>query len=420
LIILYRFSIISAIFKQHLFHDVVLYKYTIFTAVCGFRIAPGKDADQLILEWSIDVKQVSANVFKGFSKWILNLFGGTFKNAFNSVNNIRQAPMENSITLAIMVARIGALVMFIVAFISFIVNNGYGEQLGIIAQGIGQWSRTFTMGTLPFYISGAVPVIWTILLVLVFFTIHIAYILSEDSVKKVLMIFLMLMFFTAVLLYLLFVRGVIYDLHMPVNSFESLWRNIEINQIPWFIPAIYLIVVGLILALASLMAIKSGLGKQMKEWLSTVLSLYIGLPLLLWFTQNLLALAVMIVFLGIVGGIMYILFNILYTKLGEGGDRAADARAGDLAADKGRTGVMPSGHPPGEGTAMTVIEVEPGKKLWKIRSVTGDYIQSESSGGETSEVCTTADFDKGKVIIMQNGEQVGMIPWKQASTLKKR
>jgi hypothetical protein len=213
-------------------------------------------------------------------------------------------------------------------------------------------------------------------------------------------------------IYLLFAWGVIYERHVAINSFETLWRNIQLNEIPWYVPAIYLGVLALALALASFIAVKSDFDRQMKQWLSTALSLYIGLPLLLWFSQNLLALAVMLAFFLLVGVILYVLFTILYSRLGDQGKAKSDNPGEDSTAGaydaKGRR----PGRPSSAVQRQNTIEVASGVKLWKIKSVTGDYIQSEKGKGETAEVCTAADFDKGKVAIMQNGEQVLTIPWK--------
>jgi hypothetical protein len=355
------------------------------------------------------MKNASNKVVKGFFGWVTSFFGGTFKETADSIKAIKEAPFQNSITLATMTARIAALVMFVIAFISFIVNNGYGEQIATISEGVAQWGGALTLGTLPLYIGGFVPIAWTVLLVLTFFAIHISFVMNEEGAKRGLMVFLMLIVFVALLLYLLFAWGAIYERHVVINSFETLWRNIQLNEIPWFIPAIYLFVLALALAVASIMAVKSDHSKQMKQWLSTALSLYIGLPLLLWFSQNLLALAVMIAFLLLVGVILYILFTILYSRLSDSGAKSSDAPEQDSTA-----GVYDDRNRPSNKSipGQSVIEVAPGVKLWKIRSETGDYIQSEKGKGETAEVCTAADFDKGKVVITRGGEQVVNIPWK--------
>jgi hypothetical protein len=363
------------------------------------------------MEIGAKMKKASNKVVRGLFGWVISFFGGTFKETISSIRTIKQAPMQNSITLATMLARIGALIMFAIAFATFIANNGYSEQVAIIGEGFREWSRAFTFGTLPLYISGAVPVIWTILLVLTFFAIHIVFVITEEGMKKLLMFFLLLVFFAGVVIYLLFAWGVIYERHMAITSLETLWRNIQLNEIPWYVPAIYLGAMALTLALASVIAVRSDLNRQMKQWLSTALSLYIGLPLILWLSQNLLGLAVTIAFLGIVGGVLYILFTILYSRLGDQGGRTSDGKEDDSTAGVYDSQSRRQGGRSASGPQNTV-EVEPGAKLWKIKSVTGDYIQSEKGKGETAEVCTAADFDKGKVTIMQDGEPVSTIPWK--------
>ena len=377
--------------------------------MAGCRGAPLRDWWRY---WRGIMKNVFGKIVKGFFGWVVVFFGKTFTETADGIKNIKRAPMQNSITLALMAARIAALVMFVIAFFSFIADNGYGAQIGVIGEGVGQWSRALTMGTLHQYLGGPVVVAWTVLLGLAFFAIHIVYVISEEGFRRVLMVFLMLVVFASVVVYLLFAWGVIYERHAVIDSFAALRSNIELNQIPWFIPAIYLAVLVLALVFSSLMAVKSSLGRQMIQWLSTALSLYIGLPLLLWFAQNLLALAAMVAFLVIVGGILYILFSILYSRLGDSSETISDSHEKDSTAGMSDGQVKRSGGYSGAITGRNAIEVETGVRLWKIKSATGDYIQSEESNGETAEVCPAADFDKGRVTIVQGGEQVAYVPWK--------
>jgi len=168
---------------------------------------------------------------------------------------------------------------------------------------------------------------------------------------------------------------------------------------------------------------------------------YLGLPLLLWFSQNLLALAAMVIFLALFGGILYLLFSVLVSKIGDSGGSgdesneskrsSADGLSADgyesAAVSGGRRGraarpaSIPAARPAARPATMgshapkpgqRVVEVEPGARLWKIKSATGDYIQSETGVGATSEVCTAAEFDKGRVLIKQGEEIVSAIPWK--------
>jgi len=358
------------------------------------------------------MKNVFGKIVKGFFGWVVNFFGKTFTETASGIRSFKQAPMRNSITLALMTARIAALVVFAIAFFSFVADNGYGAQIRIIGEGIGQWSHALTMGTLSLYLDGPIFIAWTILLGLAFFAIHVTYVISEDGLKRALMVFLMLVVLASVVVYLLFIWGVIYERYAVIDGFSALRSNIELNQIPWYIPAIYLTVLILALVFASLMTARSELNKQMKQWLSTALSLYIGLPLLLWFAQNLLALAAMVAFLIIVGGILYILFSILYSRLGDSGVEDSDSPEEDSTAGMSDGQMKQSGRSSGMIPGQYVVEVETGAKLWKIKSATGDYVQSENGKGDTAEVCPAVDFDKGKATIIQGGEQVTYIPWK--------
>lgn len=347
------------------------------------------------------MKDKFKKIVKGSFGWFTGFFGGTFTELGRSVTHIKKAPLPNSVSLAIMISRVAAMVMFAFSFVIFVLDGGYGDQISIIGQGLVQWSQAFTFGTLANYFGGFALIAWTIVLGLSFFAIHIVCIIKEEGAKRVLMVFLMLLILAALVLYLLFVWGVIYEVSAPIVSFDSLRDNITNNGLQGFAIPIYLGVVVLTLFAASILAMKSALRRQMRQWLSSVTSVYVGLPLLLWFTQNLLALAAMVIFLLLLGGILYLIFKLLVSRLGESDE------AGGEGQEQGEGRRVHREHPHAQR-----LEVEAGARLWKIKSATGDYIQSETAAGATVEVCPAADFDKGKVVIMQGGEQVSFVPWK--------
>ena len=381
------------------------------------------------------MKNRFVGIVEGFFGWFSGFFGGTFAQVGRSVKHIKSSPLQSSVSLSIMLARIAAMVMFVFSYVAFVLDNGYMEQIHVIGQGLVQWSQAFTFGTLSNYFNGFAFTAWTIVLGLSFFAIHIAYIIKEPGIKRVLMILLMLIVLAALVLYLLFVWGALGSLQTPVVSFESLWQNITSQGLQGFALPIYLGAVVFTLFAASVLAVKSTLRIQMKQWLSSVISVYLGLPLLLWFSQNLLALAAMVIFLVLVGGILYLLFSVLVSRLGDSGakestepdigsadDNTRGGRGGHAGGNAGGRGGHAGGHAGGDSATVygayasqpghRVVEVEPGARLWKIKSATGDYIQSETGGGATNEVCTAAEFDKGKVIITQAGEQISIVPWK--------
>jgi len=394
------------------------------------------------------VKNRFAKIVKEFFGWFTGFFGGTFAEVGRSVRHIKSSPLQCSVSLSIMLARIAAMVMFVFSYVAFVTDHGYMEQIHVIGQGLVQWSQAFTFGTLSNYFNGFACTAWTIVLGLSFFAIHIVYIIKEPGIKRVLMILLMLIVLAALVLYLLFIWGALGTLQTPVVGFESLWQNIKGQGLQGFALPIYLAALAFTLFAASGLAVKSTLRNQMKQWLSSVISVYLGLPLLLWFTQNLLALAAMIIFLVLVGGILYLLFSVLVSRVGDpdtkkssepdrgsvddsgrggrgsyagGRGSYADGRGGHAGGRGGRAGGR-GGHADGDKATVSgahtpqpgqrIVEVEPGARLWKIKSATGDYIQSVTGGGATGEVCAAAEFDKGKVIIMQAGEQISMVPWK--------
>jgi len=384
----------------------------------------------------IIMKKGFNRVIKGFFGWVASFFGGTFKETATSIKAIKEAPFQNSITLTMMAARVAALIMFAYAVGYFIGSGGYGEQISTIREGVSSWSRALTVGTLPLYLGGAVPVIWTILLVLTFFAIHTSFVLNEEGAKRALMVLLMLAVLVSLILFLLFTWGVIYERTAPVADPDALRHdiyidrsgigklrdNIQQSDMPWYVPVIYLAALGFSLAFASIMAMRSGHNKQMKQWLSTVLSLYIGLPLLLWFSQNLLALVAMVALLLVVGGIIYLLFTMLYSKLGDSGETPPPDRP-ETDSTVPLPAPVPTHVEPGSAarparasaaaTPASYVQVEAGAQLWKDKSDAGYFVYCMNAKGEVADVCSGMDFDKGKVIIMQDKEPISFIPLRQ-------
>ena len=254
---------------------------------------------------------------KGFFGWMKDFFIGTFKELGTSLGGIKQSPLLHGLSLAVIAARITALIMLVIAFLSFIADSGYGRQIDLITSGFGQWPNALTTGGLSEYLGGFAASACAIFLVLSFFAIYIAYIIREEGVKKGLMVTLMIVLLFAVLLYLLARWGLIFGQSGRIDSFDALRQFARDGQGQKTFLFIYIAAVVLALSGASFMTMKSELNRQMRQWLSTVLSVYIGLPLLMWFAQNLIPLAAITLFCAIVYGLL----ALLSSNLGSGSEK---------------------------------------------------------------------------------------------------
>ena len=270
------------------------------------------------------MKKVLVWSAKGFVRWLKDFFIDTFKELNDSVIALSRSPLLSGISLAIVTARVIALIMLVFAYSSYISNGGYGRQIAYIGAGISQWSGALTTGTLSEYMYGFSAVACTVLIILSFLAIYVAYVVKETGLKKALMIVLIVFLFYEILLYFLFIWGYIYDLALPINSFRALYLHLNHNKDQQIVAAAYVITLILALTGATAMTMRSPLKRQMKQWLSTVLSVYIALPLLLWFAQNLIPLAAM----AILCAIVYALLALLSPSPAK------------------KTGMEPSGEPP--------------------------------------------------------------------------
>jgi len=270
------------------------------------------------------LKKVLVWSAKGFVRWLKDFFIDTFKEANENVISLSRSPLLSGISLVIIAARMIAIIMLVFAYSSFIANGGYGRQIAFIGAGPGQWGNALTTGTLSEYMYGFSALVCTIFVVLSFLAIYVAYAIKEKGLRKAFMIVLIVVLFYEILLFFLFIRGAIYDLALPINSFSALSLHLSYNRDQRLIVAIYVITVILTLSGATAMTMRSALSRHMKQWLSTVLSVYIALPLLLWFAQNLIPLAAM----AILCAIVYALLALLSPSPAK------------------KTGMEPSGEPP--------------------------------------------------------------------------
>jgi len=260
-------------------------------------------------------KQIPEKAIKGIFKWIKSIFYGTFKEAKNRISSMSSSPLQNSISLSILAIRLFAITMFVISYITFITNNGFGEQIDLIKSGYSGFRNAFTTGSTSLYMSGFAGFIYSISLVFSLIAVFVALIIKKDGMKEVFLL-----------------------------------------------------------------------------WLNTFLSVFIGLPLLMLLTQNLIPLVVFIIFIAIGLFVISLVFG------GKGGSPRTSS-----ASNKYERPPEPENE---KYAPQPKVHKCFGTKIYVKENFVGSKCVYTDNGLAVSELCSYADYKKGKDIIMLDGKRV--------------
>jgi hypothetical protein len=99
-----------------------------------------------------------------------------------SIKLVKRSPFISIVTLAVLAVRIAAIVVFMIIFISFIVNNGYQRQLGYISS--FDLNRAIEMDSVQQFVTSLVLLYCIFPLTVSFIAIIIALINKERKRNK--------------------------------------------------------------------------------------------------------------------------------------------------------------------------------------------------------------------------------------------
>ena len=320
-------------------------------------------------------------LIKAVFVWIARLFGSTFKEAWDSIKDAKHFPLISCASLLVLSARIVAIATFAVALITFIVNNGYGLQIEIIKEYglMDSLSKAATYGTSFMLTNGYSIFAWSLMLLLALLAIFTCYIISESGARRVVITVLGALVLLVSVLFLAVFK----------DKFFLVWT--------------YLVFIAIILIPSFIVMSKSAVRTQIKQWLFTLPSVYVGLPLLLLIVQNLLALLATAIFYVVFGFVFLHIITAVTTK-GEGSEGSTSG------------GGFGGGHSSARRSAVVKPELEPkvrdfDERLTLTRKERFDgykYIEGNVRGIPFT-ICSQHDFDTGKVIIKRGKNKVNSI-----------
>ena len=338
----------------------------------------------------------------------------TMDEVVNAVKSFTKNPIDSIGILIPVLIGLTALIGFITAYITFIVNGGYTEQIELIkTNGIDGINKAFTSGTIYIIYSGIVPGIISVLFVVAFIMMMIAYITRESKAKKIIMI--VILSFIALIGGIILLIDTIYERKVePVTAQEiSILELLDDFNMPMIILVIAVLALLLVVSLFILLFTAKS-GWMVKHNITAALTSFVGLPLLLLFLENIVPLFAGIVVLAVIGGVIYVIFKSVSSSAGSGGGVLSSSEGSSSGHSKNSLDKSKDEKKNDKNCAYVNLD----GKLYKIHGlIDPDYVGYNGSGLAISYICSLDDLRKGRFHIYDKatGKEIkeSDIPWRQ-------
>ncbi len=346
-----------------------------------------------------------------FKRFVTNNFEATTA----SVKFFKAQPLESIGQLLPVSIALTSICAFVVAFITYIVQGGFLNQISALRNDF--WN-SLTYGTTNILVSGVVSKIIFVLLIAELIVMLLKYMKTEKMWKRItsgisLLVGVILTSVSGLFL------SVIYSSYAPTENIkEKIYlmlvklEKAELLDIAAKLK-IVLIIGGAALVIFSVFMIISKYRWMIKNSIIALLISFIVLPLTLLIVENIIALVAIV----IIGIIVYIILNMVVNSLGSGDD----VSSGELS---NKSNTVSSTQTNTRQSSKNILQfskqgnciyVPRNIKLYKVKGVSHDYICTDN-GLSSSEICSLNDLEKGKVRIYKD-EKTNMIterdiPWK--------
>lgn len=348
---------------------------------------------------------------------LFEFIGNTKERTVASIYNFKENPLDSLGQIIPVLIGLTAFIGFIVAYVMFVVSGGYTNQLEYIKENSFLKEEAYTSGTVHIINQGIVSMIINALLCAQFVVIMITYFKREPKFMKAFAIIYMVLIgcvygFRTILIAILTNKIILPDstLHKMVDLLDKM--NIESFDIVTS-AAFDVILIGIILFLTLLLVAKN-------RWMvghGTVAFLiaYVVFPLLLLCLENIIPLVLGVVFLVILGAVMWFIFGSIAGEGGSGGTYVSSVRSsgGKKSTSNEKNETVPEKN----CSRITYLNHIGGSKLYKVHGSLHDYVELDN-GPVAREICSLSDLEKGKYHIYdesQGGREVksSEIPWRK-------
>lgn len=314
-----------------------------------------------------------------------------------AVQTLRENPLDSLGLLFPAASLFIAIIGFVIAYVSFLVNGGYTEQISIIKQ--EDFVEAFTTGTvyimyenviknsILFLVAGAVIVMIT------------AYFRRENKMKKVLLTVDLAVCAMAGGILAVFIAvdtGKIKLSETHETAIREAVERGELQALKSFLFGIAVVVlVSVIFVLIALLV--SQVRWMLFYNVGSCLISFAGLPILLLVLENIIPLALEIVVIFVAGIIVKILLSLVRSDDGNSSAMGEKRKPAEKHNDKRNVKIKKY-----EGN----LKFYRGKGGYGIMTPQADCIYFDGNLHSREYVCTVSDYENGKVEIWLNGRKV--------------
>lgn len=319
-----------------------------------------------------------------------------------SILQFKEAPLNSMGQILPVAMMCTSLIGVIIAWILFITNGGYSEQLaklnGDFLNGI---SEGFTVGTTNILTSGYIPIIISVFAVTEMIVLFVSYIKTESKVKKIIASICfsvsgLVVGITVVVLGIAFgVFKLSYDIEMKIAAMISKSSGtMNVSMVMCFKIIGIIGVVALIVF--TILMLVSQHRWMIKDTILALMVSYLVFPGLLLFLENVIPMIVGSVSIIFIGGFLFILANIFLS--GNGGNSENYVPREKVSDKKEMLKETKSSN-------QKVINDWSGP-FWRDKGGIGimqaqeDYIYCYNAWKEKTAVCGVSAFEKGTVAII--------------------
>lgn len=342
----------------------------------------------------------------------------TMEKVVNAVKSFRKNPIDSIGIMVPVLVGLTALIGFITAYITFFVNGGYTEQIELIkTNGIDGINKAFTGGTIYIIYSGIILGIISVLLVVAFIMMMIAYFTRESKAKKIIMI--VFIAFTALLGGIILLIDAIYEGKVePVTEQGiSILELLDNSNMPMIILVIAVLALLLVVSIFMLLFTAKS-GWMVKHNIKAALTSFVGLPLFLLFLENIVPLFAGIIVLAVIGGLIYLIIKSVSSSAGSGGGVSSSSGESSSGHSKNSLDKSKGDDKKNDKNCVYVDLGILGGKLYKMHGlIDPDYVGYNGSGLAISYICSLDDLRKGRFHIYDKatGKEIkeSDIPWRQ-------
>lgn len=338
---------------------------------------------------------------------ILNFILENIEETKNSLKNFKSQTLSSLAQLIPIGMVLVSIVGFIIGIIKFVLSGGFSNQISLLNGDLfGGFSKGFTYGTVGILISGIVPKIISVFILLELVVLLVLYYKTENKIKKIIVsicLGLIVIFFNGILL-ILGMINISKPAQVKIMEMLIVFEGIKLSG-----GSNGLVLMGIIFIIAFIVFLVlifiSEYKWVIKKSMLALLLSYIVFPLALLLVENIIPIIIgIIVFLMIIGVAI-----IIFKSNGVSGIRDYSNSGENSSKSHYKENKPKKEHQKVERFDLdnTLFWKDKGSGLGIFTpSPLVDCIYVKNHFGQKDYVCTVYDFEKGNVAIINKGVRI--------------